>query len=629
MDIRLTTLTRGRTGQVVRSEQLVSAQEITIGRGQSNSIVLADPAVAQLHARLQLGAGFVLVATVSADSSSGGAAPRNERRVLAAGSTLLIGPYTLSVNARTGAVWQITIERKESVSELASNAAKSGNAAAAAVQLDTSPLASPLKVTRNLSEVAWSKRGLAWLGLAVTLAAFVLLPVLNATKPEVREFAKNWKVTPDMSWNVGPLAVGHSALERDCHTCHKVPFQAVRNQECNECHKKIGGHGGAVIGASTSKSVGGSKVFNDSTCAGCHTDHRGPRGNVLRDEGLCSDCHGKVGDEIGKSGLATVVDFKTHPVFRPLKLSADGSTLARVPISDKPLTEQASNLRFPHDTHLNVKGIRSPEGRTQLTCPSCHEAQDRGTNFAPVTMAKHCASCHSLEFEPAVTSRQLPHAKPEEVVRTLNEFYSGIVLNNIATDVRPPSDLLRIVPGKVLAESERINALQAAQRRAAIIAKEAIEQRVCITCHEIDRHTAQNKSVTWTVAPIGVQHSWYPLARFSHGKHQTSTCTECHGATTSKTANDLLIPNVSTCQKCHASAAGEIGKVTTTCASCHGFHQPSTPEVKSLVADVADISRPVKGQGENTSHVDALAKLAQFARAGVSSVGGVVTKGHP
>ncbi len=610
MDIRLTTLSRGRTGQVLRSEQLISAQEITIGRGHANSIVLADPAVAQLHARLQLGAGFLLVATVLGGITVGSTG-RNERRVLAAGSTLAIGPYTLSINARTGAVWQITIERTDLASTPTSASAKSASAADAEAVSEASPLAAPLKVTRSLREVAWSKRGLAWLGLVITLVAFVLMPVLNATKPEVREFAKGWPVTPDMSWNVGPLTVGHSALEKSCHSCHKLPFQAVRNQECNECHKKIGGHGGAVIGASTSKSVGGSRVFNDSTCSGCHTDHRGPRGNVLRDEALCSDCHGKVGDEIGKAHLAKVVDFKTHPVFRPLKLSADGSMLARVPIADKAVTEQASNLRFPHDTHLSAKGIRSPEGRTQLGCPSCHEAQDRGSNFAPVTMAKHCASCHSLEFEPAVTSRQLPHAKPEEVVRTMNEFYSGVVLNNIATDVRPPSDLLRILPGKVLTESERINALQAAQRRAAFVAKEAIEQRVCITCHEIDRHTAQDKSVTWTVAPIGVQHSWYPLARFSHGKHQSSTCTECHSATTSKTANDLLIPNVATCQKCHAGAAGEVGKVTTTCASCHGFHQPSTPELKSLVADTAP-----KG--------DALMKLARFAREG-----GVVGKVHP
>ncbi len=620
MDIRLTTLSRGRAGQVLRSEQLISAQEITIGRGQANSIVLADPAVAQFHARLQLGAGFLLVATLLGGGSAASTAG-NERRVLAAGSMLGIGPYRLSINARTGAVWQITIERTEVASSPTSASAKSASAAHGEAVSGASPLAASLKVTRSLREVAWSKRTLAWLGLVITLAAFVLLPVLNATKPEVREFARGWTVTPDMSWNVGPLATSHSALEKNCHSCHKVPFQAVRNQECNECHTKIGGHGGAVIGASISKSVGGSKVFNDSTCSGCHTDHRGPRGNVLRDEALCSDCHGKVGDEIGKLRLAKVVDFKTHPVFRPLKLSADGSTLARVPIADKAVTVQASNLRFPHETHLSAKGIRSPQGRTQLSCPSCHEAQDRGANFAPVTMAKHCASCHSLEFEPAVSSRQLPHAKPEEVVRTLNEFYSGIVLNNIATDVRPPSDLLRILPGKMPSESERINALQAAQRRAAFVAKEAIEQRICITCHEIDRHTAQNKSVTWTVAPIGVQHSWYPLARFSHGKHQTSACTECHGATTSKTANDLLIPNAATCQKCHASAAGEVGKIATTCASCHGFHQPSTPEMKPLVADSL---RPALSRVDNAPHGETLMKLSQFAREG-----GVAGKVHP
>lgn len=610
MDIRLTTLSRGHTGKVLRSEQQISAQEITIGRGRSNSIVLADPAVGQLHVRLQLGAGFVLVANLPTGLASDATGGRGERRVLAAGSTLAIGPYTLSVESRSGAVWQITIARTGAVPAPSSTLD---------ALLSKAPAPrSPLRITRDLRDVAWSRRGLSWLGLVATVAAFVLLPVLNAVEPNVREFAKGWTIKPDASWNVGPLAVGHSALERNCHSCHKVPFQAVRNQECNECHKKIGGHGGAVIGAALLTSVGGSKVFSKSTCSGCHTDHRGPRGNVLRDEELCSDCHGKVGDEIGKSGLAKVVDFKTHPVFRPLKLSADGSTLARVPLSDKPATEQASNLRFPHDTHLSDKGIRSPEGRTQLACASCHEAQDRGASFAPVTMAKHCASCHSLEFETAVTSRQLPHAKPEDVVRTLNEFYSGIVLNNIATDVRPPSDLLRIVPGKVLAESERINALQAAQRRAAFIAKEAIEQRVCITCHEIDRHTAPNKSVSWTVAPIGIQHSWYPLARFSHSKHQTSACAECHGATTSKSANDLLIPNVATCQKCHSSVAGEIGRVATTCASCHGFHQPSTPQRTSTVASS---SQSVNDHGHHAARDEPMKLPALFAAAGGPSVG--------
>lgn len=608
MDIRLTTLTQGRTGQLLRSEQLISAPEITIGRGRDNSIVLADPAVAQLHARLQLGAGFVLVATLPPPASSDSPLGRGERRVLAAGSTLAIGPYTLSVVARNGAVWQITIARAEPAITAGKTA---GNEKATELQSLSTPLALPLKVTRSLREVAWSKRGLGWIGLVFTLGAFLLLPVLNATKPEVREFTRGWAVAPDASWSVGPLATGHSALEKDCHSCHKVPFQAVRNQECNECHKAIGGHGGAVIGASTSKSVGGSNVFKDSTCSGCHTDHRGPHGNVLRDEALCADCHGKVGDEIGALRLAKVTDFKRHPLFRPLQLSADGSTLARVPLSDKPVAESPSNLRFPHDTHLSDKGIRSPEGRTQLQCASCHEAQDRGANFAPVTMEKHCASCHSLEFEPAVTSRQLPHAKPEEVVRTLNDFYSGVVLNNIATDVRPPSDLLRILPGKVLTGGERINALQAAQRRATFIAKEAIEQRVCITCHEIDRHTSPNKSVTWAIAPIGIQHSWYPLARFSHSKHQTSACTECHSAKTSKSATDLLIPNVSTCQKCHASAAGEVGKVTTTCASCHGFHQPSTPEVKPVVAGAG---RSIIGHGDIAQRTSALFKLAQFAK---------------
>ena len=53
-------------------------------------------------------------------------------------------------------------------------------------------------------------------------------------------------------------------------------------------------------------------------------------------------------------------------------------------------------------------------------------------------MQKHCQECHRLEFEPAVTSRQVPHGRPEEARTVVREFYA-----NLAEDM-PEPELMRL-----------------------------------------------------------------------------------------------------------------------------------------------------------------------------------------
>jgi hypothetical protein len=38
-------------------------------------------------------------------------------------------------------------------------------------------------------------------------------------------------------------------------------------------------------------------------------------------------------------------------------------------------------------------------------------------------MAVHCVSCHELTFDPEAPERQLPHGKPREVVRALEDYF--------------------------------------------------------------------------------------------------------------------------------------------------------------------------------------------------------------
>jgi predicted CXXCH cytochrome family protein len=78
-------------------------------------------------------------------------------------------------------------------------------------------------------------------------------------------------------------------------------------------------------------------------------------------------------------------------------------------------------------------------------------------------------------------------------------------------------------------------------------------------------------------------------AWFDHRDHGNSVtaCGTCHAAETSDRASDLLLPGIAVCRDCHAGAHPEKGKVTSSCASCHSYHEaPGAPRVlKAVGAD--------------------------------------------
>ncbi|HEX5631901.1 MAG TPA: cytochrome c3 family protein, partial [Gemmatimonadales bacterium] len=269
-------------------------------------------------------------------------------------------------------------------------------------------------------------------------------------------------------------------------------------------------------------------------------------------------------------------DFaRAHPEFR-LSLPSE-SGVRRIRMGREP-TAESSNLAFPHDVHVDPRGVRSPlQGRMKLECRSCHAPDAAGQGFQPVSMAKHCQECHALQFEPAVTTREVPHGKPAEALVVIEEFYA-----NLALQGRPDSFQKAFgVPGEGLlrrtgepSAGQRESALRLARRKAGRVGEEMFEVRVCATCHAITRSA---RSSEFLVAPVRSTTEWMPQARFSHKAHPHVKCADCHQVAGSKKATDVSMPAIGKCRECHGGSRPTEGKVTSNCLLCHGFHDPRHP----------------------------------------------------
>jgi len=86
----------------------------------------------------------------------------------------------------------------------------------------------------------------------------------------------------------------------------------------------------------------------------------------------------------------------------------------------------------------------------------------------------------------------------------------------------------------------------------------------CRKCHEM---------TSAAFAPIDIEKPVFPGSFFDHKPHVKSrSCADCHaaggkGVLTSKSAQDVLVPDVASCRTCHKRS-----EVRADCATCHKFH---------------------------------------------------------
>lgn len=520
-------VSRNRQGEPVVDEREVVGASLRIGRGTDCAIHLPDPRVMFLHATVRPSdhGGFAVHGNGKVVQSVRGFETVVE---LPPGSHVMIGPYRVGTEpARPGHDLVLAVELMQPLpDERHALIARSRTA---------------------LSQTALSMRWLALLPALLIVAAFLAWPVLHARSPAPgRASAVAGKaLAPDESWNPGPVSPAHQSFSRECAQCHQKPFVRVQDSACLACHQDAGPH--------IRQSALQERAFGETRCAQCHREHRQPHDLSPGNPKLCVDCH--TGSLAAHAGLPPISDFAVdHPPFKP--------------------HAERANLRFPHDVHLAKAGIASPAGSVKLQCASCHQASDGGLGFKPVSMQAHCANCHRLEFEPAITRRAVPHGDERVVMQTLREFYAQVSIGRTPVDVVTMDGLLRR-PGPE-GKATRVQAAAWAEGKAMAVARDLFEVRSCATCHAVEAHP-QDAEAPWRVAPVRINRNWLPGGRFPHADHRSTDCATCHAAARSKTSADVDIPGITTCRGCHAGFKPEREKVASTCSSCHDFHSGGKP----------------------------------------------------
>lgn len=568
-------LTRIPGGGVETRDRVFEGEALTLGRATDQVLHLKDVRVALKHARITVSGGRILLACrAPAQVVVNGTVCRDAQ--LQPGDTVQVGANILRLeSAASGYDLQFAFELDAS--------ADAQQAVAELPKL-------------ALEDLQLPKRGLAWAAFITLLALGLVIPWVGASRDDGTAALRAAHLPTDRAWLSGPLHSAHANLNHDCATCHERPFQRVGSESCLTCHANHL-HQHVPVAHSRAAELLGER------CTRCHVEHEEPSRLVQTDQRLCAECHDAMQtDAPSASPVPRAADFlAAHPEFRVTMLAArpqaaptskaneamDWETV-RVALDTKPVARERSNLKFPHDVHLAAKGIQSPTGSKVLGCADCHQPEPGGARMQPIRMEQHCASCHALTFDPAEPSRAVPHGEPAAVLASITEYYGARYLAGYP-DARGNARPDRPVglPSQVLSPAERERLLGLARDRAASVARDLFERRVCVDCHAVERqeHSPVDANrvgdVTWRVHPVKLTEQWMPKARFDHAKHGTelTPCKTCHIADRSTSATDVLMPKIEDCRTCHGGAEGEANQqalVPSACTLCHGFHGANT-----------------------------------------------------
>ncbi|MDO8294674.1 MAG: hypothetical protein Q7T29_17680 [Gallionella sp.] len=540
----LAQISRNQNGQLVRKELEATGETIQIGRAAGCKILLLDHRVNFHHATIHYpdGGKLFIEAEKGADITINGSPELSTE--LSPGTHILVGPYELIAETPTDD-YDLVLS-VEMVHPLPDDHEH--------ISANQAPV--------TLAGAGLSKRKLTlWLAGAIALI-FLILPMIPASSPTLPKWVTGLQASINKSWQLGEMSRGHHLISAKCDACHLKPFKAVPDKACENCHKTVARH----IEDKTLHA----NAFKDMRCGECHHEHRGEIKEVTQDA-QCVACHAKIKKKNDKTKLANIRDFsKDHPAFSlTFKTGHKDSDVVRISQIDKAKLVEKSGLKFSHKVHLDKEGVSSPEGDTVLECRDCHQLDAAGIRFRPISMEKNCqqSGCHALNFKPPVLKRQIPHSSEQKLMAALREYYATTAIGKVAA-----GEKFQCGTGIGVGKNQIERALDCANHNAYVNAEILFKPNSgCGECHEITPD-ADDKDVPWKVTPVTITSHWLRNSHFTHAKHSTAKCTECHDKTLSEKSSDVAIPAIEKCRECHVGNKRVKNRLNSGCDNCHSFH---------------------------------------------------------
>jgi predicted CXXCH cytochrome family protein len=545
-------------GERSAQDRQVIAERLRIGRSTDQEIQIPDLRVGLTHAEIVSDARRERFTAQTRNTPTLWVNGEPvQRRVLEIGDRIDCGRFSLTfVRPQEGYDVQIDIEERLSARE------------------EKSQRLSRLSTT--LSSAGLSRRWLSWALFIVVLATTLGAPAWYrfGTPHDSGKPLPVYAWPRDTAWSPGPLSPAHALFQNDCSKCHQKAFEPVRNEACLSCHQKVHEHVGDPRWTSMPK-------FAQSRCEDCHVEHSGQT-LVDTHNQACTQCHADPQKQFPGLKLEAVDSFsRNHPVFKAQVSRFDGRSgkfnWIGIKQTDPVELHNDTNFIFPHDKHLDAHGIKSPTGNRVLKCADCHEATADGISFKPVSMEKHCAECHRLDFDPDNPDAVLPHGNPPLVGQTIRDYYARKALEGGVTKPGAPEIVqLRRKPGEQLSKPQAEIALAWANQQSDLVIDEVFDKRICGYCHLVQK--TADTVMPFRIAPVMLQDHGkvFTSSAFSHADHATEKCSSCHQAARSNHSEQVLMPDITRCRYCHADVAGN-NKVASRCHECHRYHMDDKP----------------------------------------------------
>jgi hypothetical protein len=243
----------------------------------------------------------------------------------------------------------------------------------------------------------------------------------------------------------------------------------------------------------------------------------------------------------------------------------------------------------------------------QLECAMCHQldgeekrgiaeeetraglpARSSGAYFLPMTYEKGCAVCHPLHFDPNAPDEQVRHGStPQSLLGQVRRFYEAQAVHEDPALLRsfvPMRSNPGLNPNPTLTKVGEAIESKVEKAMVVLLGQNA---RGCIKCHDLVPPSvppSQAAAIAQTeIVPVNVPAIWLQHAKFDHVAHRALECASCHqGVEQSRDHHDVLLPGISTCLQCHASAPSSLtahasGGAGSGCTECHRYHNGDQP----------------------------------------------------